>query len=236
MELCAKPLAIVLVSGGRDSATTIAIARLQGFDLHAITFRYGQRHGVEVEAARRVAKSFGVTRHVIVEIDLRSIGKSALTDDIDVPKGRSFEEMGSGIPATYVPARNTVFFSFALAWAESLGAFDIFAGVNALDYGGYPDCRPEYIEAFERMANLATRSAVEGRRRVRIHTPLITSTKAEIVARGRSLGVDFALTTSCYDPADDGSSCGSCDACLLRHQAFAANGIEDPAMLVAGNR
>jgi len=222
------PEAIVLLSGGLDSATTLAIAREEGFLPYAISFRYGQRHLVEIEAARRLARAFDVTDHVVVDLDLRMFGKSALTDDIAVPKNRTVDEMGAGVPVTYVPARNTVFLSFTLAWAETLDAFDIFAGVNALDYAGYPDCRPEYIAAFEMMANLATKATVEGRGRVKIHTPLIHATKAEIIRKGLSLGVDYSLTTSCYDPADDGA-CGRCDACILRLQGFAENGIDDPA-------
>lgn len=223
------PKAIVLVSGGLDSATTLAIAKLEGFVPHAISFRYGQRHAVELEAARRVARAFEVAEHAIVDIDLRMFGKSALTDDIAVPKDRTVDDMNAGIPITYVPARNTVFLSFALAWAETLDAFDIFAGVNALDYAGYPDCRPEYISAFENMANLATKATVEGRGRVTIHAPLIHATKAEIIRKGLSLGLDYSLTTSCYEPADDGAACGHCDACILRLQGFAENGIDDPA-------
>ncbi len=221
--------AVILISGGLDSATTVAIAKSEGFVLHAISFRYGQRHAVELEAARRVARAFEVAEHAIVDIDLRMFGKSALTDDIAVPKDRTVDDMNAGIPVTYVPARNTVFLAFALAWAETLDAFDIFTGVNALDYAGYPDCRPEYIAAFENMSNLATRATVEGQGRVKIHTPLIHATKAEIIRRGLSLGVDYSLTTSCYDPADDGAGCGRCDACILRLQGFAENGIDDPA-------
>jgi 7-cyano-7-deazaguanine synthase len=221
--------AVVLLSGGLDSATALAIAQRQGFECHALSFRYGQRHAVELEAARRIAERAGVARHVVLDIDLRAFGGSALTSDIPVPKGRRPEEMAGEIPVTYVPARNTIFLSFALAWAEALGAADIFIGVNALDYSGYPDCRPEYVEAFERMANLATRAGVEGTTRFRIHTPLIRLTKAEIIRRGCDLGVDYALTRSCYEPAADGTACGECDACRLRLKGFAEAGLEDRA-------
>ena len=220
--------AVVLLSGGLDSTTTLATAQGRGFAVHALSFRYGQRHEVEIEAARRIAAHFGVERHMIVPIDLRVFGASALTDDIAVPKGRSLEEMGRGIPITYVPARNTIFLSYALAFAEVAEAGDIFIGVNALDYSGYPDCRPEYIEAYERMANLATKAAVEGRRRVTLHAPLIHLTKAEIIRKGLELGVDYGLTSSCYDPSPRGEACGQCDSCLLRLRGFAENGIADP--------
>lgn len=221
--------AIVLLSGGLDSTTTLAYAIDRGFDVRAMTFRYGQRHAHEVEAARRIAKGFGLREHVVVDIDLRSFGGSALTSDLPVPKDRAAEEMGDGsIPITYVPARNTIFLSFALAWAEVLGARDIFIGVNALDYSGYPDCRPEYIAAFERMANLATRAGVEGSIRITIHAPLIDLTKGQIIELGRALGVDYSLTTSCYDPTPDGRACGRCDACVLRRKGFADAGVEDP--------
>jgi 7-cyano-7-deazaguanine synthase len=220
--------AVVLLSGGLDSTTVLAIAQDDGFDVSTLTFRYGQRHAGEVEAAERIAKRSGVAHHEIVDMDLRAFGGSALTSDIAVPKGREAHQMGGDVPITYVPARNTIFLSFALAYAEVLPADHIFIGVNALDYSGYPDCRPEYIEAFETMANLATRRAVEGRR-MAIHTPLIAMTKAEIVRRGSALGVDYAQTTSCYDPADDGAACGVCDACTLRLGGFAANGLPDPA-------
>jgi 7-cyano-7-deazaguanine synthase len=226
------PRAVVLLSGGLDSTTTLAIAKSEGFEPHALTFRYGQRHEAEVEAARRVAAALGVASHVIVPIDLRVFGGSALTSDIEVPKGRSPEEMSAGIPATYVPARNTIFLSYALACAEVLGAGDIYIGVNVLDYSGYPDCRPEYVEAFEKMANLALKAAVEGTMRVRIHTPLIHLTKAQIIRRGLELGVNYALTSSCYDPGEDGAACGRCDACLLRLKGFAENGMTDPARYV----
>jgi 7-cyano-7-deazaguanine synthase len=211
-----------------DSATAAAVALDQGFEVHALSFRYGQRHATELEAARRVADRLGLRRHVVLDIDLRAFGGSALTDDVDVPKDTPLERIGSSIPATYVPARNTIFLAFALGWAETLGASDIFLGANALDYSGYPDCRPEYIEAFERMANLATRAGVEGRR-LRIHTPLISLSKAEIVTLGTRLGVDYGLTWSCYDPASDGTACGRCDACILRRKGFREAGMEDPA-------
>jgi 7-cyano-7-deazaguanine synthase len=219
--------AVILLSGGMDSATAAAVARDEGFALHALSFRYGQRHATELEAARRVAERLGVCRHVVLDIDLRAFGGSALTGDLAVPKDTPLERIGTGIPATYVPARNTIFLSFALGWAETLGASDIFIGANALDYSGYPDCRPEYIEAFERMANLATRAGIEGRR-LRVHTPLIALSKADIIRLGRGLGVDYALTWSCYDPTADGTPCGRCDACLLRRKGFSEAGIEDP--------
>lgn len=224
-----KLKAVVLLSGGLDSTTVLAIAKSEGYEVYALTFRYGQRHEAEIEAARRVAKLAGVTEHVVAEIDLRAFGGSALTDEIAVPKGRALAEMAQGIPVTYVPARNTIFLSFALAWAEVLGAGDIFIGVNALDYSGYPDCRPEYIEAFQRMADLATKAGVEGRQRLRIHTPLIEMTKAQIVRKGIELGVDYSLTVTCYDPTADGAACGRCDACLLRLKGFAENELSDPA-------
>jgi len=229
-NVCIPARAVVLLSGGLDSATCAAIARSQGFTVFGISFRYGQRHVAELAAAERLAASTGLTGHVVVDVDLRQFGGSALTtDEIEVPKGRNAEEIGDGIPITYVPARNTVFLSLALAWAETLDTGDIFIGVNALDYSGYPDCRAEYIEAFERMANLATKAAVEGRRPVKIHAPLIDWTKAQIIRRGLELGVDYALTSSCYDPAADGAACGRCDACLLRLRGFAENGLADPA-------
>jgi 7-cyano-7-deazaguanine synthase len=220
--------AVVLLSGGLDSATALAIARAEGFEAYALSFDYGQRHDRELDAARRVAAALGAREHLVLRLDLRAIGGSALTADIPVPKGRSAEAMASGIPATYVPARNTIFLSHALAWAEVLESQDIFIGVNALDYSGYPDCRPEFIEAFERMADLATRAGVEGTSRVRIHAPLIRLTKAEIVARGTALGVDFALTWSCYEPRPDGLACGRCDSCLLREKGFREAGLRDP--------
>jgi 7-cyano-7-deazaguanine synthase len=220
--------AVVLLSGGLDSATVLAIARVQGYELYALSFSYGQRHIFELEAASRVAASIGVAGHRVAAIDLRVFGGSALTGDIDVPKGRSADDMAHGIPITYVPARNTIFLSFALAWAEVLGSSDIFIGVNALDYSGYPDCRPEFIEAFEEMANLATKAGVEGRQKLKIHTPLIAMTKAQIIRRGVQLGVDYGLTSSCYDPSPTGDPCGQCDSCLLRQKGFRENGIEDP--------
>jgi 7-cyano-7-deazaguanine synthase len=220
--------AVVLLSGGLDSTTTLAIAKHEGFRLHALTFQYGQRHAIEVEAARRVAQTFDVERHVIVDIDLRVFGGSALTDALVVPKNRTPEEISDGIPITYVPARNTVFLAYALAFAEVTQSEDIFLGVNALDYSGYPDCRPEYIQAFEAMANLATKAAVEGHQRVRIHTPLVHLSKAQIIRRGLELGVDYGLTHSCYDPSADGSPCGQCDACLLRLKGFKEVGVADP--------
>ncbi|MCC6730232.1 MAG: 7-cyano-7-deazaguanine synthase QueC [Chthonomonadales bacterium] len=223
------PLAVVLLSGGLDSSTVLAMARAEGFAPCAMTFRYGQRHAGEVECARRVARAMGVERHAVVDIDLRQFGGSSLTAEIPVPKGRAVAEMADSIPPTYVPARNTIFLSFALAWAEVLGARDIFLGVNALDYSGYPDCRPEYIEAFQRMADLATAASVEGRQRLRIHAPLLHLSKADIVRRGMALGVDYALTTSCYDPAPDGAACGECDSCSLRRKGFAEAGAHDPA-------
>ncbi|MEZ4218998.1 MAG: 7-cyano-7-deazaguanine synthase QueC [Myxococcota bacterium] len=226
--------AVVLLSGGLDSTTTLAIARESEFDAHALTFRYGQRHNAEISAAQRVAEAFGVEAHIVADIDLRLFGGSALTDDIDVPKGRSLDEVGDGIPITYVPARNTIFLSFALAWAEVLKASDIFIGVNALDYSGYPDCRPEYIKAYEAMANLATKSGVEGHQHTRIHTPLINLTKAQIIARGLELGVDYSITCTCYEPSDAGEACGECDACLLRLKGFAENGLSDPVPYQAG--
>jgi 7-cyano-7-deazaguanine synthase len=224
-----RPKAIVLLSGGLDSTTALAIALHEGFDVHALTFRYGQRHQVEVEAARRVAARSGVTDHVVVPIDLRLFGESALTSDLAVPKGRTLEEIGEGIPVTYVPARNTIFLSYALAWAEALRAGDLFIGVNILDHSGYPDCRPEYIEAFERMANLATKAGVEGKTRLRIHTPLIRLSKAEIIRKGLELGIDYGMTSTCYDPSAAGEACGLCDACLLRLKGFNENGVPDPA-------
>jgi 7-cyano-7-deazaguanine synthase len=224
-----KPRAVVLLSGGLDSTTTLAIAQDEGFATYAMTFRYGQRHAVEIEAARAVAARMAVADHVIVAIDLRVFGGSALTSEVSVPKDRPLEEMGHGIPITYVPARNTIFLSFALAWAEVLGAADVFIGVNALDYSGYPDCRPEYIEAFQKMAGLATRAGVEGRQRLTIHTPLIHLTKVQIIQRGLELGVDYSATISCYDPSPQGVACGRCDACQLRLKGFAEQGLADPA-------
>lgn len=219
--------AVILLSGGLDSATALAIAKAEGFTPYALSFRYGQRHAAELEAARKVAQAQGVAEHKIADIDLRLFGGSALTDDIAVPKARSVEEIGHGIPVTYVPARNTIFLSFALAWAEVLGAYDIFIGVNALDYSGYPDCRPEFIQAFEKMANLATAYGVDAKQRIRIHAPLISLTKAEIIKKGLALNVNYSLTLSCYDPTPQGKPCGQCDACLLRAKGFAENKTED---------
>ncbi len=223
-----KKKAVILLSGGIDSATTLAVARSMGFDLYALSFRYGQRHMVELEAAARIACAMSASRHLIVDIDLRRIGGSALTSELLVPKHRSVEELGKEIPVTYVPARNTIFLSYALAWAEVIGSFDIFIGVNALDYSGYPDCRPEFIEAYERMANLATKAGVEGALKLKIHTPLIDLTKAQIIHRGMEIGVDYSLTHSCYDPGEDGTACGYCDSCLLRLKGFHEAGINDP--------
>ncbi len=222
-------LAVVLLSGGLDSATTAAIALGEGYELYALSFDYGQRHRVELDAARRVAESLRVKRHATLTIDLRAFGHSALTANIDVPKDRDVDSMSSGIPITYVPARNTVFLSLALAYAEVLGAADLFIGVNAIDYSGYPDCRPEYIAAFETMANLATKAGVEGTLRFRIHTPLVQLTKADIIRSGKELGVDYSLTRSCYDPDPAGAACGHCDACILRQKGFAEAGLVDPA-------
>jgi 7-cyano-7-deazaguanine synthase len=222
--------AVVLLSGGLDSATVLAIAKSQGYTPYALSFSYGQRHSWELEAARRVAASLGAAEHRIAQIDLRAFGGSALTADIAVPKGRALDEMAHGIPITYVPARNTIFLSFALAWAEVLGSSDVFLGVNALDYSGYPDCRPEYIAAYETMANLATKAGVEGHQHLKIHTPLISLTKAQIIARGLQLGVDYGLTSSCYDPSPTGAPCGQCDSCLLRLKGFSENGINDPLL------
>jgi 7-cyano-7-deazaguanine synthase len=225
--------AVVLLSGGLDSATALAVAKHEGYEPFALSFRYGQRHTIELRAAERVAAHLGVAKHVIADIDLRVFGGSALTDaGIAVPHRGSVDQFGDDIPVTYVPARNTIFLSFALAWAETLGASDIFIGVNALDYSGYPDCRPEYIEAFERMADLATKAGVEGRQRLRVHTPLIELTKAQIIERGLGLGVDYSLTHSCYDPVD-GAACGMCDSCLLRQKGFAELGLPDPAVTAA---
>jgi 7-cyano-7-deazaguanine synthase len=220
--------AVVLLSGGLDSTTVIAIANQQGFEVFALSFDYGQNHKVELEAASRIAKQMGVAQHTIAKVDLRAFGGSALTGDGAVPKNRSAEAIGSGVPVTYVPARNTVFLALALAWAETLGAADIFIGVNALDYSGYPDCRPEFIEAFERMANLGTKAGTEGGQTIRIHTPLIAMTKRQIIEAGRVLGVDYGMTVTCYDPSAAGEACGECDACLLRLKGFAEAGVSDP--------
>jgi 7-cyano-7-deazaguanine synthase len=222
-----KP-AVVLLSGGLDSATALAIARADGFEVFALSFRYGQRHAVELESARRVAEAMRAKKHLIVDINLKLFGGSALTDEIAVPKGRSVATMSQEIPVTYVPARNTVFLSLALAWAETLNCFDIYLGVNALDYSGYPDCRPEFIEAFERMAMLATKAGVEGRSRLKLHTPLISLRKSEIIGRGLALGVDYAWTSSCYDPGEFGQPCGGCDSCLLRQEGFRELHKPDP--------
>lgn len=222
------PKAVVLLSGGLDSTTTLAIAKDLGYDIYALTFRYGQRHEVEIKAAQRIARHFGVREHVIAEIDLRMFGGSALTSEVAVPKGRSLDDMGKGIPITYVPARNTIFLSFALAWAEVIEAGHIFIGVNALDYSGYPDCRPEYLEAFQALANIATKAAVEGTQRVTLEAPLIHLSKEQIIRKGLELGVEYSLTSSCYDPSSEGIACGRCDSCLLRMKGFAENGVSDP--------
>ena len=223
--------AVVLLSGGLDSTTTLAIAKSEGFDIHALSFRYGQRHALEIEAARHIARQAGVRQHHVVDIDLAEFGASALTGDIPVPKDRDLSAAGphaKEIPVTYVPARNTIFLSYALGLAEVVGASDIFIGVNALDYSGYPDCRPEYIHAFEKLANLATRAGVEGKTRMLIRTPLISLSKAAIITLGTSLGVDYAQTTSCYDPSGAGEACGRCDACQLRLKGFSEAGLDDP--------
>ncbi len=222
--------AVILASGGIDSTTVMAIARNEGYDLYSLSFRYGQRHARELEAAGRVSKTLGARTHLVIDLDLGRIGGSALTADIPVPKGRSAAEMQREIPITYVPARNTIFLSYALAWAEVLQAPDIFIGVNALDYSGYPDCRPEYIRAFEEMANLAVKAAVEGKLRFTIHAPLIRMTKAEIIRKGAALGIDYSITHSCYDPTPAGKACGQCDSCLLRKKGFREAGIPDPTI------
>ena len=224
--------AVVLLSGGLDSATTLAIAQEEGYEVFALSIRYGQRHEIEIESAEQVAKSFGVSEHRVIEIDLRGIGGSALTDAIEVPKNRGADEMAGGIPITYVPARNTIFLSYALAWAEVIGAYDIFIGVNALDYSGYPDCRPEFIAQFEKLAQVATKAGVEGMH-YQIHAPLIKMTKEQIIREGVKLGVQFSLTTSCYDPASDGKACGECDSCLLRAKGFREAGIPDPTRYIS---
>ena len=226
--------AVVLLSGGLDSATVLAIVKSRGYTPYALSFRYGQRHEAELQAAKILSSRLGVADHVVAEIDLRIFGGSALTSDMEVPKGRSEAEIGGGIPVTYVPARNTIFLSYALAYAEVLSAKDIFLGINALDYSGYPDCRPEYLEAFQRLADLATRAGVEGAGRMQVHAPLLHLSKAEIIRTGLSLGVDYGLTRSCYDPTPDGVSCGSCDSCLLRRAGFAENGLCDPAPYLTG--
>ncbi|MBI3469652.1 MAG: 7-cyano-7-deazaguanine synthase QueC [Planctomycetes bacterium] len=220
--------AVVLVSGGLDSATALAVARAEGFGCYALSFDYGQRHRVELEAARAVARSMGVADHAVIRFDLRQFGGSALTSEIAVPKSRSMKEIDTGIPVTYVPARNTIFLAFALGWAEVLGAFDIFFGANWLDYSGYPDCRPQYLAAFERLASLATKAGVEGAGQFRIHAPLLQLRKYEIIRRGLELGVDYSLTWSCYDPTPAGLACGACDSCQLRLEAFVRVGVPDP--------
>jgi len=224
--------AIVLSSGGIDSTTAMAMAKSEGYEIYSLSFFYGQRHSLELEAARKVAGSLGAKKHLVLNIDLRAFGGSALTDDIEVPKGRDEMDMQRSIPVTYVPARNTIFLSYALAWAEILGVLDIFIGVTAVDYSGYPDCRPEYIAAFEKMANLATKAGVEGKTRTRIRTPLIDMSKADIIRRGSELGVDYGITHSCYDPTQDGKACGQCDSCLLRKKGFREAGIPDPATYI----
>ncbi len=223
-----RPKAVVLLSGGLDSTTTLAVAKSQGFEVYALSFRYGQRHKIELEAAERIARQFQVASHMILDIDLRIFRGTALTDNIEVPKNRGTEEMSKVIPVTYVPARNTIFLSLALAWAEVLGSEDIFIGVNVLDYSGYPDCRPAYIAAYERMANLATKAGVEGRQKLKIHTPLIQMTKDQIIKKGLELGIDYSLTHSCYDPSEIGEACGQCDSCLLRLKGFREVGVPDP--------
>ena len=225
-----KKRAVVLSSGGLDSTTAMAVARLEGYEIYSLSFRYGQRHAVELEAARRVAKALGAEQHLVIDIDLAKIGGSALTDDIHVPKSRTEQDMQKEIPVTYVPARNTIFLSYALAWAEVIRASDIFIGVSAVDYSGYPDCRPEYIEAFEHMANLATKAAVEGKTQVTIRAPLIHMSKAEIIQKGIELGVDYSITHSCYDPSPEGRACGLCDSCLLRKKGFTNAGVPDPTI------
>ena len=224
--------AVVLLSGGVDSTTILAIAQSQGYDVYTMSFRYGQRHFLELDSAKQISEKMGAKKHVIVDIDLRAFGGSALTDDIDVPKERSDQDIGTGIPITYVPARNTIFLSFALAWAETLEIDTIFIGVNALDYSGYPDCRPEYIEAYQRMGNLATKAGVEGAAKLKIETPLISMTKAQIIQKGAELGVDYGLTLSCYDPDPQGRACGTCDSCLLRVKGFEEAGVADPTIYI----
>jgi 7-cyano-7-deazaguanine synthase len=224
--------AVVLSSGGIDSTTAMAMAKHEGFKIFSLSFFYGQRHAFELEAAQKVANAIGVTEHLVINIDLKQIGGSSLTDDMDVPKDRDEQEMSREIPATYVPARNTIFLSFALAWAEVLKSSDIFIGVNAIDYSGYPDCRPEYIDAFEKMANLATKAGVEGTTKIKIRTPLIRLTKAEIIQKGIELGVDYALTHSCYDPSPQGLACGRCDSCQLRKKGFKEAGVSDPTRYI----
>ena len=228
-----KNKAIVLSSGGLDSTTAMAMAKEEGYEIYSLSFRYGQRHALELEAAQRVAKALGAKEHLVMDIDLARIGGSALTDDLDVPKARTDEEIKKGIPVTYVPGRNTIFLSYALAWAEVVGASDIFLGVNAIDYSGYPDCRPEYIKAFEHLANLATKAGAEGLTPIRIRAPLMRMTKAEIIGKGVKLGVDYGMTHSCYDPSADGKACGYCDSCLLRKKGFREAGVADPTDYVS---
>jgi len=225
--------AVVLSSGGLDSTTVMAIAKHAGFELYSLSFDYGQRHSFELEAARKVAETFGVNKHMVINIDLNKIGGSALTDNIEVPKAKTEESMAAEIPVTYVPARNTIFLSYALAWAEVLQSSDIFIGVNAIDYSGYPDCRPEYIDAFQRMANLATKAGVQGITQIKIQTPLINMTKAQIIQKGIELGIDYALTHSCYDPTPQGLACSRCDSCILRKNGFKDAGIKDPTKYVS---
>ncbi len=225
--------AVVLTSGGLDSTTVLAMAKHRGYVLYSLSFDYGQRHETELRAAEKVAAAMGVERHLVTRVDLKPVGGSALTDDIAVPKKRSETQMSASIPVTYVPARNTIFLSYALAWAEVLGAWDIFIGVNAVDYSGYPDCRPAYIAAFQSMANLAIKSAVEGKGRIRIHTPLMDMTKAQIIEAGTKLKVDYSMTHSCYDPDPQGLACGSCDSCILRRNGFTAAGVPDPTRYVS---
>jgi len=227
-----KVKAVVLSSGGIDSTTAMAIALSEGYEIYSLSFRYGQRHVLELEAAEKVGKALGIKTHLTLDIDMRMIGGSALTGDIEIPKGRSENEMQQGIPVTYVPARNTIFLSYALAWAEVLGSSDIFIGVNAVDYSGYPDCRPEYISAFENMANLATKAGIEGNTRIRIRTPLIHMTKGEIIKKGSELGIDYSMTHSCYDPSPHGKACGQCDSCILRKKGFEDAGVIDPTEYV----
>jgi len=226
--MTADKKAVVLSSGGLDSTTVMAIAKHDGYLIYSLSFSYGQRHKIELEAAKKVADKIGVEKHLVINIDLNKIGRSALTDSIDVPKNRDDKEIFANIPVTYVPARNTIFLSYALAWAEVIGSSDIFIGVNAIDYSGYPDCRPEYIEAFEKMANLATKTGVEGLTRIKINTPLLNMSKAQIIKNGIELGVDYSLTHSCYDPNTEGIACGRCDSCILRKKGFKEAGLKDP--------
>ena len=229
-----KKKAIVLLSGGIDSTTVLAIAKSQGFEVYALSFRYGQRHEYELLAAKKVAAYFSVSRHLTIDLDLRAIGGSALTSEIDVPKARNVEQMSENIPVTYVPGRNTIFLAMALAWAEVVEGFDIFIGANAIDFSGYPDCRPEYIAAFEKMANLATKAGIEGKK-ISIHAPLINLTKAQIIQKGIQLGIDYSITHSCYDPTDDGIACGLCDSCLLRKKGFSEAKVPDPTTYIHNN-